>query len=281
MTDIRSTLTLAAKTLKDASDSPELDAELLLAFCLKKPRSHLKAWPEKNLSDTVLTQFQSLLQQRKQGRPIAYLIGSKEFWSLEFTVNEKVLIPRPDTELLVELSLEFIRQTQASRILDLGTGSGILGICLAKECPHLEVIASDLCPQALEIARHNAHQHQAGHIEFLLSNWFEHIPSKPFDLIISNPPYIASNDPHLKQPDLTYEPQHALIAAKQGLADIEILIQTAPQFLSESGCLMLEHGYDQASHVQELFTEHGFKNIQTFHDLANNPRVTQAIYQAR
>ena len=144
MTDIRSTLTLAAKTLKDASDSPELDAELLLAFCLKKPRSHLKAWPEKNLSDTVLTQFQSLLQQRKQGRPIAYLIGSKEFWSLEFTVNEKVLIPRPDTELLVELSLEFIRQTQASRILDLGTGSGILAICLAKECPHLEVSASDL-----------------------------------------------------------------------------------------------------------------------------------------
>ncbi len=278
MTDIQTALNHATQTLNSTSDSPGLDAEILLAFCLQKPRSHLKAWPEKKLSEAVVTTFKNLLQQRQQGKPVAYLTGNKEFWSLKFAVNEQVLIPRPDTELLVELSLDFIRKSQASRVLDLGTGSGILAICLAKECPHLQITACDISPQALVVAQKNADQHQVSHIQFLQSNWFDSIPPTNFDLIISNPPYIAENDPHLKQPDLSYEPQIALVADKQGLADIERLIQTAPRFLRASGALMLEHGYNQADYVQRLFERNHFKNIQTFNDLSGNPRVTHAIW---
>lgn len=257
------------------SESPWLDAEILLCLALDKDRSHLRAWPDKQLSDTQQRQFDALLQKRQTGLPIAYITGQREFWSREFEVGPDVLIPRPDTELLIELALPLIPQNRPYRLIDLGTGSGIIAITLAAERPHIEAIATDLSANALKIARRNAAKHRIDTIQFLQSDWLEAIAAIPlFDLIISNPPYIDRNDSHLNEGDVRFEPQSALIANRQGLADIARIASDARQRLLPGGHLLIEHGYDQQQQVQTIFNDLHYRKVATHCDLSGQPRAS-------
>jgi len=267
-------LTKASSKIETVSDSPTLDAEVLLCFVLEKERSYLRAWSEKKLNPEEQLAFESLVEQRFQGMPIAYLIGKREFWSREFKVNPDVLIPRADTELLIELSLEVIPKDETYRIIDLGTGSGIIAITLAAERANAQVTAVDMCKDALKIAKENVTTYDLKNIFFKQSSWFTRIEKKQFDLIVSNPPYIAENDPHLQQGDLRFEPQHALVATNNGLSDILIIAETALDYLKSEGQLLIEHGCEQQEAVQSIFQKFGYCNIQTHRDLANLPRVT-------
>jgi release factor glutamine methyltransferase len=274
MSTIATLLKGAASLLSDSSESSALDAEILLCLALDKPRSHLRAWPDRKLEPDQIRHFQALLQQRRQGTPIAYLTGRREFWSREFRITPDVLIPRPETELLIEISLTLFKKDQPTKIIDLGTGSGIIAITLANELPKAEVTATDLSPAALHIAKHNAAEHQAGSIRFLHSNWFAAVPQETFDLVISNPPYIAENDSHLQQGDVRFEPRTALTAPSQGLADIQTIADEARRYLKTGGHLLIEHGYDQEHAVQSIFRDLGYDNVQTYIDLSGQPRAT-------
>ena len=264
----------AYQQLAAVSDSALLDAEVLLCHCLHKNRSFIRAWPEHQLTDQQAAEFLTLIAERQQGVPIAYLTGEREFWSRLFKVNPDVLIPRPDSELLIELSLDLLPTTQASKIIDLGTGSGILGITLAAERPGSQVIACDLSPAALNTAQDNAQQLQIDNVRFLASNWFSAITDRDFDLVISNPPYIDQHDPHLQQGDVRFEPDSALISAENGLQDIRLLADQARQHLKPDGYLLIEHGYDQQTAVQALIKRFNYQQITTHRDYAGNPRVT-------
>jgi release factor glutamine methyltransferase len=274
MHSIKSVLTEAAGTLASVSDSALLDAEVLLCQALNQPRSHLRAWPDKPLQPEHLAAFRALLEQRQQGTPIAYITGNREFWSRDFQVTPDVLIPRPDTELLIELSLKLIPADEPARIIDLGTGSGIIAITLAAERPHAQVIAIDFSLAALLIARANADKHHINTIQFYQSDWFANVPDRKFNLIISNPPYVAEDDSHLHQGDVRFEPQIALCAAEQGLADIKIIASTARNYLEPCGHLLIEHGYNQQQQVQALFRDLHYDKVQTYTDLSGLPRVT-------
>lgn len=252
-----------------------IDAEYLLCHALQQNQSFLRIHSEDDVSPTAQTEFERLLTERKQGKPVAYLIGSKGFWKYDFCVNQATLIPRPETELLLETALALFDRTQPARILDLGTGSGAIAISLALESPTLwQVLATDLSRDALKTAMHNAARLQAHNVEFLESNWFSDIPPAQFDLIISNPPYIAEQDPHLMTGDLRFEPLSALASGAAGLDAIQAIIQDAAKFLTQQGMLMFEHGYNQAESVQNLLRLAGFGAIQTVNDLQNWPRVT-------
>lgn len=274
MHSIKSVLTEAAGTLVSASDSALLDAEVLLCQVLNKPRSHLRAWPDKPLQPEQLTAFRMLIEQRQKGMPIAYITGVREFWSRDFQVSPDVLIPRPDTELLIELSLKLIPADEPTRIIDLGTGSGIIAITLAAERPYAQISATDFSLAALRIAQLNADKHQVNNIQFYQSDWFANVPETKFNLIISNPPYIAENDSHLHQGDVRFEPQTALCAAEQGLGDIKIIADTARNYLEPCGHLLIEHGYNQQHQVQTLFKDLHYDKVQTYTDLSGQPRVT-------
>lgn len=274
MSSIQYILIHATKILTPASESAALDAEVLLSTALNKDRAYLRAWPEQALTPEYLEIFESYLQQRLQGTPLAYITGIREFWSREFAVNQHVLIPRHDTELIVDISLKRIPRNTALKIVDLGTGSGVIAITLAAERPKLEVLACDKSAEALAIAKQNAKKHHVSRIQFYQSNWFEGLPDILFDFIISNPPYIAEGDPHLQRGDLRFEPHSALISSKQGLHDIERIIDAARHHLNAEGCLMIEHGYNQKDHIKTLFEQHGYQQVETFLDLAGNPRVT-------
>lgn len=255
------------------TDTPRLDAEVLLAFVLNKPRSYLRAWCDKCVTDEQHQAFLLLIEQRKHGVPIAYLTGTREFWSREFKITPDVLIPRPDTELLIELCLDLIKK-QALRVLDLGTGSGIIAITLAAECPSIKMLAVDKSESALTIAKHNAEQYQLTNIEFYQSDWFSTIAKQGFDLIVSNPPYIPDYDEHLNQGDVRFEPKTALIADNHGLSDIQHIAETAKDYLNNNAYLLVEHGYNQAEFVQEIFKNAGYTAIKTHHDLSGQARVT-------
>lgn len=274
MTDIQSLLSHATMQLSISSDSASLDAEVMLCHVLKKPRSHLRAWPEKNIAPEELAQFLNCLEQRIRGTPIAYITGQKEFWSRAFKVTPDVLIPRPDTELLIELSLNLIKNKAAPTAIDLGTGSGAIAITLAAERPDLKVTASDFSDKALIVAKYNAARHKTNNVSFVQSCWFAHIPSAKFDLIISNPPYIDSADLHLSQGDVRFEPKSALIAEEYGLKDIKTLCQNAPDYLKPEATLLIEHGFEQQSAIQSIFNSFFYHNIKTHKDLSGNPRVT-------
>jgi len=271
---IQSLLTEAGNRLITISDCAWLDAEILLCHCLNKPRSFLRAWPEKILTRKQLNHYQKLVSQRQQGIPVAYLTGTKEFWSRQFKVSKDVLIPRPDTELLIELSLEMMAVQKPHKLIDLGTGSGIIAITLAAENPMAKITATDSSIKALTIARHNAATHRISSISFRQSSWFSAIDDTDFDLIISNPPYICATDPHLQQSDLQYEPQCALISPEQGLQDIGIITNQSRHHLKPKGFLLIEHGYNQQHSVQEIFRSFNFRHIKTHNDLSGNPRVT-------
>lgn len=256
--------------LRDLEDVPRLEGELLLGDTLDCSRAYLLAHPEHTLTPAQLNLLSKQLEQLRRGTPLAYIQGHREFWGLELNVNPSVLIPRPETELLVELALAN-SQPQA-KVIELGTGSGAIAIALAHERPDLQVTAIDISAPALAVARRNGEKHNVK-IQWQTSNWLQDVQGQ-FDLIIANPPYIAAHDEHL--PALAAEPQGALVSGPDGLYDLEVIIQTAGAHLYPAGWCMLEHGYDQGPAVQALFGAAAFGNIQTHQDLAGLDRVTIA-----
>ncbi len=275
-TTIQSVLTHSASTLQNTSDSAELDVEVLLCHVLEKNRSYLRTWPERELEQAQLEQFNQLLKQRQQGQPIAYIVGIREFWSRDFHVNANVLIPRPDTETLIELCLQLIQHKPDAKLIDLGTGSGIIAITLAAEYPQLQVTAIDSSMEALHVAQKNAQLNQTPDIRFIHSHWLDQVTNESFDFIVSNPPYIAPDDPHLSQGDVCFEPNSALIAQQQGLQDIIHICQQSQQHLNNGGYLIFEHGYNQKQSVHDILQQHHYQNIHCLHDLSKQPRVSYA-----
>jgi release factor glutamine methyltransferase len=255
------------------SDSPELDAEILLSHVLQVNRVYLYTWPERNLDSSVLQLFWSLINERKRGIPIAYLIGKKEFWSFNLFVNESTLIPRPETELLVSLTLAKVKQADAI-VTDLGTGSGAIAIALASERPDWTIYATDISAEALAVARQNADNYHLTKIKFCQGDWCAALPTVLFDAIVSNPPYISSDDPHLMRMGLNYEPQIALVAAEHGLADLQNIIFQSKKYLKLGGWLLLEHGYQHSAAVRECLAEAGYEAIATEKDVMGNDRVS-------
>lgn len=286
---IEQTLKSARLRLTDSqiSDSAGLDAELLLAHCLQTSRTYLFTWPEKMLNESQQACFENLLQQRLQGHPIAHLTGEREFWGLALKVTPDTLIPRPDTEILVETALQKIERLQQTNqacsvssqpsplhVLDLGTGTGAIALALKQECPQCDVTALDQSAAALEIARNNAHTHDLS-IRFLQSDWFSALDANErFSIIVSNPPYIENNDPHLQQGDVRFDPISALTSGEDGLDDLKFIIEQAWSFLHPGGWLLVEHGYNQAEAVSALFRQRGYQQIESRCDYGGNPRIT-------
>lgn len=275
MIEIRAALSEAISELQTFCDSARLDAEILLAHSLKKSRAYLYAYPETILSQKEWQTFHDLVCQRAKGLPIAYLTGTREFWSLPLKVSGDTLIPRPETELLVELSLKLLADKPQAKLLDLGTGSGAIALACASERPDWQISACDCNAGALEIAKENAASLGLGNINFFLSDWFEKIPeNQKFDAIISNPPYIAANDPHLSLGDLRFEPSLALISGEDGLTAIQHIIQHSLARLKPDGLLLLEHGFDQKSVIRSMLNEYGYCQVQCWQDWQENDRVS-------
>ncbi|MFT5425704.1 MAG: release factor glutamine methyltransferase [Gammaproteobacteria bacterium] len=258
----------------NCSESARLDAEILLCDVMQFSRSKIYSHPEQVVADDKTVLFQSLIKQRQQGHPIAHLTGKKEFWSLQLTVNKDTLIPRPETELLVETALQKIPKGAEFNILDLGTGCGAIAIAIASERPHCNLVATDINANALAIAKKNAETHQLKNILFYHSDWYQNIPPQKFDLIVSNPPYIKQGDEHLKQGDVRFESKLALVAGTDGMQAINMILENTKAYLASEACLLIEHGYDQKSLVQETFQNHNFKQIKTFQDLSGHDRIT-------
>ena len=271
--NIQQTLKLASQQLTGLTDSPKLDTEILLAYILKKSRTYLFTWPDKNIDETTQQQFQQLLTQRSQGQPIAHLIGQREFWSLNLQITPDTLIPRPETELLVEQLLQLLPAT-AQRIADLGTGSGAIAIALASERPQWQIIATDQSSAALAVARCNAESFKLKNITFIAGSWFQPLSNTLYNAIVSNPPYIANHDGHLAQGDVRFEPATALISGVDGLDDIRHITQHASQHLLPGGILILEHGHDQMQPVKSLLEQNHFINITQLRDLNGQPRAS-------
>lgn len=260
--------------LSGVSDTAQLDAQLLLAHVLNVSTSYFFTWPEKDVSPESCATFESLLVRREIGEPIAYILGEQDFWSLSLETSAHTLIPRPDTERLVEVALELL-PNGADNVVDLGTGTGAIALALAQEWPHASVIGVDYQSEAVELAKRNAERNRINNVNFIQSDWFSSLTEKgPFDLIVSNPPYIDAEDEHLAQGDVRFEPLSALIADEHGLADIRHITAQAKEHLAHNGWLMFEHGYDQAKAVQELLVASGFEAVATFQDLGANDRVT-------
>lgn len=270
--DIRRWLQHAIATLS-GGESPKRDAEILLGFVTGKSRSWLIAFDDSGLSGAQLQQLDALLARRVQGEPIAHLVGEREFWSLPLRVSDATLIPRPDTEVLVEQALAHL-PARAATILDLGTGTGAIALALASERPDCEVIGCDRVPDAVTLAQDNARRLHITNACFRLSHWFDALPARRFDMIVSNPPYIDAGDVHLQQGDVRFEPLSALVAAEAGLADLRFIIRNAPHWLQAHGWLLLEHGWQQGTAVQALMTQHGYQAVCTVNDYGGNPRVT-------
>jgi len=273
---IKDALSHAASLLVE-SDSAVLDSEVLLAHALQKDRSYFRAWPEKTLTAEELRIFNLLIEKRIAGTPVSYITEEREFWSRAFKTSPDVLIPRPDTELLIEIILHKFNAKRELTILDLGTGSGAIAITLALELNNAHVTAVDFSQEALSIARHNASHHKVGNIQFIHSDWFNNIPNEAFSLIVSNPPYIDCNDPHLLEGDVRFEPHSALVAGHNGFSDIEHITKNAMTFLKPNGILLFEHGYQQGKQVQILLESSGFKSIEQFQDLQGHTRATLGI----
>ncbi|AAZ35154.1 peptide chain release factor N(5)-glutamine methyltransferase [Pseudomonas savastanoi pv. phaseolicola] len=271
-------MTIIASLLRSAElpDSPtaRLDIELLLAAALGKPRSFLHTWPERIVSTEAALAFAGYLQRRRTGEPVAYILGQQGFWKLDLEVAPHTLIPRPETEMLVEAALELVPAFAPAKVLDLGTGTGAIALALANERQQWKVTAVDRVPEAVALAERNRQRLQLDNAQVLNSHWFNALEGQQFDLIISNPPYIADADPHLSAGDVRFEPSSALTAGSDGLDDLRTIIADAPVHLSADGWLLLEHGYDQGPAVRELLIRHGFERIQTRRDLGEHERIT-------
>ena len=258
--------------------NPRLEAEILLAHLLNKPRSHLYAWPDKQLTAIQHQQYVKLVEQRAKGKPIAYITGKREFWSLELEVDPSALIPRPETELLVEQALQLLPPDSRALIADLGTGSGAIAAAIATERPGTRIIAIDNSTDALTTAKNNFQRLGIDNIEARTGDWCSAFrPDERFSLILSNPPYIAENDPHLHQGDLPAEPRSALAAGPDGLDAIRAISACAPHWLADNGRLMLEHGFDQGEATRTLLQQAGLTDIRTLRDLEGRERLTLGI----
>ncbi|GLX88630.1 release factor glutamine methyltransferase [Pseudomonas fragi] len=270
-------MTIIASLLRAAElpDSPtaRLDAELLLAAALGKSRSYLHTWPEKIVSSESALIFADYLQRRRAGEPVAYILGQQGFWNLDLEVAPHTLIPRPDTELLVETALQLLPATPAN-VLDLGTGSGAIALALASERAAWQVTAVDRVLEAVALAERNRQRLALDNVTVLNSHWFSALADHRFDLIISNPPYIAAGDVHLAEGDVRFEPESALVAGPDGLDDIRQIVAAAPQHLNPGAWLMLEHGYDQGAPVRDLLQGAGFTQVESRKDLGAHERIT-------
>ena len=260
-------------------DEPRRDREILLGHCLDRSRTWLYAWPDAEVTEEQAARFRQLLALRQSGTPVAYLTGRREFWSLDLEVNPQTLIPRPETETLVEWALS-LPLPAVAEVLDLGTGSGAIALALASERPRWRVSAVDASAGALQVARANAGRLGLQRVTFLASDWYAALAGRRFDLLVSNPPYIDPDDPHLARGDLRFEPRAALVAPGSGMADLARLAAGAPAHLRPGGWLLLEHGYGQGALVRALLAEAGFLAVQTRRDLAGRERVSGGVRDA-
>lgn len=256
------------------SPSPDIDVQLLLCFVLECSPVRLITASEASLTELQWQHFSQLIERRKQGEPVAHIIGSRGFWSLDLAVDASTLIPRPDTELLVSLALSKLRRGMC--IADLGTGTGAIALSLAAERSDIKVIATDLQPAAIRLAERNRHSHDLSNVSLVQMAWLGGFQPQVFDLIISNPPYIEQTDPHLSQGDVRFEPLTALISGKDGLDDIRQIVTQARRCLKPGGWLLVEHGYDQSERVQALFSEAGFDHITAHQDFGGQDRAVMA-----
>ena len=261
--------------LQSESRTPRIDAEALIMHVTGLERNDFLAKPHTSLTANQRHSLENLLARRKSGEPVAYLTGVREFWSMNLNVSPATLIPRPETELLVEQALRRIPLNAAWNIADLGTGCGAIALALSKERPRCRLVATDLSPSALEVARSNARKFGVSSVEFLEGDWFAPLASRKFDLIVSNPPYVAADDPHLSQGDLRFEPVSALVNGPDGLASIRHIAESASSHLNAGGWLIVEHGWDQAKAVNGILTGHGSYNIACRQDLSGIDRITE------
>ena len=251
-----------------------LEARVLAAHAWQVSPAWLIAHDTDPATSTQQLAFESLLARRQAGEPVAYILGEREFFGLGFAVTPAVLIPRPDTELLVNVALQYVPEHTPCRILDLGTGSGVIAITLARQRPMANVVAVDASIEALAVAQTNARRLGADNVNFVAGNWYSELGVKKFDMIVANPPYIAAADPHLDAGDLRFEPRQALASGNDGLHDLRLIVAGAPMHLVKDGWLLLEHGYDQADAVMALLQQHGFTQTATQRDLAGLNRVS-------
>lgn len=270
--DFQHWLRHAASALSE-SESPKRDAEILLEHVTGKARTYLLAFGETVLSAEQESQLEILLARRKTGEPVAHLVGEREFWSLPLYVSAATLIPRPDTECLVEQALARL-PANSCRILDLGTGTGAIALALASERPDCSVTAVDVMPDAVVLAQRNVARLGFNNVAVLQSSWFAALENRMFEMIVSNPPYIDENDPHLTQGDVRFEPLTALVAANEGLSDLACIVTTSRKHLSPGGWLLVEHGWTQGEAVRALFTDAGYRAVETCRDYGSNERLT-------
>ena len=264
----------ATERLRNVSDSPMLDAELLLARALDVPRTYLVAHPEDSLDPAAVERFFSAIERRSDGLPLAYISGEKEFWSMTLFVSPDTLVPRPETEVLVQQALQRIPDGESFAVLDLGTGNGAIAMAIARERSNCTVTATEISDSALAVARENANRHALPNIEFLSGDWTAPVAGRTFDLIASNPPYVPSADPDLEH--LTYEPQMALASGADGLDAIRRISVEAKLIIKPGGTLLIEHGDRQQQEVARILSAEGWTEIRHVNDLAGKPRVTIA-----
>lgn len=278
MTTVQQSLRLAQSRLEDTAQldtaDAKIEAQLLLQSLLNVNRAWLIAHGNEMLPSDMQTKFDALLTRRLSGEPIAYILGNREFYGLSLNVTPDTLIPRPDTEILVETALAKIPADKSAQVLDLGTGTGAIALAIGHQRPQVDITAADASPAALQVAINNGQQLALHNVKFVHSNWFSALEHKRFDVIVSNPPYIEQNDTHLTQGDLRFEPMSALASGIDGLDDIRQIVADSLAHLKPQGWLMLEHGYNQADAVAELMANAGLVDIATFKDFGGNDRVT-------
>ncbi|MEM7407482.1 MAG: peptide chain release factor N(5)-glutamine methyltransferase [Pseudomonadota bacterium] len=273
---IQDMLQAGAERLADSESSARLEAEILLGLALGQPREFLYAWPEEQVNDAAQANFDALLDRRIVGEPIAYITGWREFWSLELQVTPDTLIPRPETERLVELALERIPEDADWRVADLGTGSGAIALALATERRGIQVVAVENSEAAADVARMNAARLDVANVEVHVADMDEMLESDTFDLIVSNPPYVAEADPHLIEGDVRFEPGSALVAGAEGLDRLASIVRATPAGLRDGGHLLLEHGADQGPAVRNLMRVEGLHGVATYRDYGGRERVSCA-----
>jgi len=273
MPTINELLSCALTALEGHSPSPRLDGEVLLAHALEETRTYLRAWPERRVEADLHTRFQALVARRAGGEPVAYLTGEREFWSLRLEVTADTLIPRAETERLVEVALGLMATERSLTVADLGTGSGAVAAAIASERPDCHVIATDVCPRALAVARRNMTRLGLRNVSLRQGHWCAALAAERCALIVCNPPYVASGDRHLQQGDLRFEPRQALAAGSDGLDDIGVIAACAAAHLLPGAPLVLEHGHDQGAAVRALLRQHGFQEVRGVRDLGGNDRV--------
>jgi release factor glutamine methyltransferase len=265
---------LSAAAARVGGEDARADAELLLAYLIGRPRAWLYAHGDEPVPPELAARYAALLRRRAAGEPVAYLLGRREFWSLDLEVTPATLVPRPETELLVELALERLAPDDAERVIDLGTGSGAIALAIARERPRVRVTAVDASAAALEVAQRNAARLDLARVRFLRSDWFSAVRDEVFDLVVSNPPYLASDDPHLREGSLPFEPAVALASGRDGLDALRRICADSPPRLRAGGWLLFEHGLVQGEAARALLSANGFSQVQTWRDLEGRERVS-------